>query len=124
MNSQTTRRQNLLLIGLSALSVVSVTACGGDANYTSTELYAAYDVIEIGFSYQLVRSIIGSDPSTQEAVKIDASASSNTDSTQIIYRWETDKGTRLYTTLLVQIDSKLGVIRKVITGPSGNKSQT
>lgn len=124
MHSQATRRHTLLLIGLTALSVASVTACGGNANYTSTDLYAAYDVIEIGVSYQLVRSIIGSDPSTQETVKTDASASSNTDSTQIIYRWETDKGTRLYTTLLVQIDSNMGVIRKVITGPSGNKSQT
>jgi hypothetical protein len=87
-------------------------------------LYAAYEVIELGVTYQLVRAIIGSDPTTQEIVKTDASAASNTDSIQTIYRWEVDKGTRLYTTLIVQIDSNIGVVRKIVTGPSGNKSQT
>lgn len=116
------RRQLILAIFLTT-AIFSISGCGGAAedNYTTTELYNAYDVINMGMSYQLARSAIGAEANSQEKV---AASASNSSSTQIIYKWEADKGTRFFTVLTLQIDDATGVVRKAITGPSGNKTQS
>lgn len=116
-------RRQLILVSLLTTAIFSISGCGGAAedNYTTTELYNAYDVINMGMSYQLARSAIGAEANSQEKV---AASASNSSSTQIIYKWEADKGTRFFTVLTLQIDDATGVVRKAITGPSGNKTQS
>lgn len=116
-------RRQLILVSLLTTASISISGCGGAAedNYTTTELYNAYDVINMGMSYQLARSVIGAEATSQEKV---TTTTTNSSSNQIIYKWEADKGTRLFTVLTLQIDGVTGVVRKAITGPSGNKTQS
>lgn len=103
------------LLGLCAFVVLSAAGCGGNAdeNYQSADLYGAYDAIAFGMSASLVESIIGTAPASKA---VDGSGIA-------LHRWEFDRGTRLYTTLLIQFEGDLGVVGKVITGPEGNKSE-
>lgn len=105
------RRRHTLLLPLA----LALTACGGgNDNYESADLYGAYEAIQWGMSLTLVRNIIGAEPVSSQA--------ENADTT--LYRWESGRGTYLFTTLLIQIDRSNGVIGKVITGPQGNESET
>lgn len=108
--SRLTRREILLLP-----LALSLSACGGGSdNYESANLYGAYEAISWGMSYQLVRSIIGKEPVSQQVEG----------SSIILYRWEDGRGTYLFTTLLIQIDYNDGMVGKIITGPKGNHSET
>lgn len=111
--SQPDRRR---LLGLCAAIAMTAAGCGGnvDDNYQSADLYGAYDTIAFGMSAALVESIIGAPP-------VNRSVDSNDIA---LHRWEVDRGTRLFTTLLVQFEGDLGVVGKIITGPEGNKSET
>jgi hypothetical protein len=87
---------------------------GGDENYQSPDLDAAYEAIAEGMSYAHVRGIVGSDPVSQVA---------DGDKVQL-YRWESGRETYLYTSLLVRIHERDGVTRKTVTGPNGNMTET
>ena len=104
------------LLALCAFAALSAAGCGGNAddNYQSADLYGAYDAITLGMSVSLVESIIGTAPDSKT---VDGNGIA-------LHRWEVDRGTRLYTSLLIQFEGDLGVVGKVITGPDGNKSET
>lgn len=105
------RRRHALLLPLA----LSLTACGGgNDNYESADLYGAYEAIQWGMSLELVRNIIGADAVSTQAEN----------ATTTLHRWESGRGTYLFTVLLIQIDSSDGVIGKIITGPQGNESET
>lgn len=94
-----------------AAAVLGLSACGGS---DTVELSDAYVSIQLGMTYSLVRTIVGQEP---------ASALPE-DGTDILYRWENNKGTTLYSQLLVQVNPTKGVVAKVINSPNLNESQT
>jgi hypothetical protein len=102
------------LMSLCAIAALAASACGGNAddNYQSTDLYAAYDALTFGMNAALVESIIGTAPVSKTPANDGVT----------LYRWETDRGTRLYTALLLQFEEGFGLIGKTITGPEGSKS--
>lgn len=93
-----------------------LSACGGDAddNYKSADLDDAYEAIGAGMSYTHVRSIVGADPVSQIGDGVGVT----------LYRWESDRGTYLYSALTVRIDAKAGVLSKSVTGPKESKTET
>lgn len=99
----------------SLLGVMLVTGCGGSEDpYTTTDLESAYEAIAAGMSYTVVRNVVDREPVSQTVV--------NTDS--VLYRWESNKGTYLFSTLLVQIHRDDGVVSKTITGPNLSETDT
>ena len=117
MLAQSSRRSfQRRLLCLSALPLVLLAACGGDAddNSQSADLDDAYEAIGAGMSYTHVRSIVGADPVSQigdgEGITI--------------YRWEMDRGTYLFSALTVRIDAKVGVLNKSVTGSNESKTES
>ncbi len=109
----TTRR--LLLVAMSTATAVFFTGCGGgEENYETVDLDAAYDSILHGMSYNYVRSIVGREPD---------SITPNGSSAQL-YRWETGRNTYLFSTLTVEIHQSKGAITKAVTGPKGNRAES
>lgn len=96
--------------------MVGIAGCGGNAddNHRTADLYPAYDALAFGMSASLDESIIGVAPVRRHV----------NDKGLALHQSETDKGTRLYTSLLVQFEGDLGLIGKIITGPEGSKSET
>jgi len=108
-------QRRLFLAALVAATGSWLAGCGGgDDNYQSPDLDAAYEAIAGGMSYAHVRGIVGADPGSQVA---------DGDKVQL-YRWESGQGTYLYTSLLVRIHERDGVTGKTVTGPNGNKTET
>jgi hypothetical protein len=101
---------------LPIVMAIFLCACGGSggAPASSADLYGAYGVTEGGMSFAQVRAIVGSDPA-----RITGDGPGTT-----LYAWETDRGTYKFTTLFVTFTDGKGVVRKVITGPNGNQSQS
>ena len=108
-----TRRQLLQTLPM-AMAAWLVGCGGGEDNYETVDLAAAYDAITKGMSVTLVRSIVGRDPLS----------STPNGTTSLIYRWETGRNTYLFSTLLVEVDKKQGVVSKTVTGPDGNKTES
>jgi hypothetical protein len=111
--SQTQRKLVATLIGGALLT--GLMGCGGsDDPYSSTDLESAYQAIDAGMSYTTVRALVGRDALSQTADGNDAT----------LYRWESGKGTYLFSTLLVQIHRVDGVRRKTIAGPTLSESDS
>lgn len=103
------------LVSFSLMSLMSLVACGGgaDDNYQSTELDGAYEAVGEGMSYANLREVIGADPISQV-----------TDGKNVtLFRWEADRGTYLFTTLVLRVHSVDGLLGKSITGPNGSKTE-
>lgn len=103
-----------LLVWSPLLCLLLCASCGGSDNYESADLEDAYEAIGESMSYTYVRGIIGTEPASHEADGRSVS----------LYRWETGRGTRLFTQLLVRIHVTDGVLSKAVTGPGGSKSET
>lgn len=111
--AQTPRRR--LLLAVSAATSLFLTGCGGgEENYETVDLDAAYDSILHGMSYTYVRSIVG-----READSITPNGSS-----ALLYRWETGRNTYLFSTLTVEIHQSKGAMTKAVTGPKGNRAES
>ena len=111
----TLHSKRLLLLALPAAATTWLVGCGGgEENYESVELTAAYDAITKGMSYVRVRSIVGREP---------LSTTSNSTAT-LLYRWETGRNTYLFSTLIVEVDNSFGVVSKTVTGPDGSKTDS
>lgn len=108
-----TRRHLLQLLPF-AITAVLVGCGGGEDNYETVDLAAAYDAITQGMSYTHVRNIVGRDPLSTTANGTDT----------LLYRWETGRNTYLFSTLIVEVNKKLGVVTKTVTGPDGNKTES
>lgn len=104
------------LLPLLTACLLALSACGGsDDPLVSRNLDGAYEVIDGGMSYTQVRAIVGYDPTRSQA----EGASDR------LYIWEADRGTFRASSLLVTVGSgNEGVVRKVLTGYQGNKSQS
>lgn len=108
-----TRRHLLRMLPLAIVGGL-VSCGGGEDNYESIDLAAAYDAITQGMSYTHVRSIVGRDPLS--------TVPNGTDT--LLYRWETGRNTYLFSTLIVEMDKTQGVVTKTVTGPDGNKTES
>jgi hypothetical protein len=105
-----------------ALVVMTLVACGGGGGGsapdtgggTAVDLYAAYDEIGPGMSYDQVRDIVGH---AHNNGQIDASD-------RIRYDWIAHKNTVNVTIMYVEITRGGGVIGKVVGGPKGNFSRS
>ena len=105
-------RRSLALVTVASL--LALHGCGGGQdNYTSADLGSAYEAIGAGMSYAFVRSLIGTEANTTQADGRDIT----------LYRWEADRGTFLFTTLVVRIHVTEGTLSKAVTGPSGSRSE-
>lgn len=108
------RPRRRLLLAVPLTLTAGLFGCGGgEDNYETVDLEAAYEAIAKGMSYTYVRSVVGRDPDT----------TTPNGSSSLLYRWETGRNTYLFTTLIIEIDSKLGVVSKTVTGPNGNKTE-
>jgi hypothetical protein len=86
---------------------------GGSGGPNSDQLYAAYDKIEEGMSYEQVKNIVG--------YENNAGKSENT--YQISYHWQTDGGVGYFTQLIVTIDAA-GTQYKLVSGNRGLSSKS
>lgn len=107
-------RRHLLQMLPFAISTWLVGCGGGEDNFETVDLAAAYDAISQGMSYTHVRNIVGRDPIS--------TTPNGTDT--LLYRWESGRNTYLFSTLIVEIDKGQGVVTKTVTGPDGNKTES
>lgn len=113
MKRSSSFQRRKLLTMTTLLPMALLVGCGGgEDNYETVDLFAAYETISQGMSYTHVRSIVGRDPESATA-----------DGASVLYRWETGQHTYLFSTLVVAIHNQNGAVMKSFTGPEGNKTE-
>lgn len=118
MSKNQSRRTAIRLLAVSALAL-GLAACGGgggsdnSAGSANGDLYAAFDLIGQGMSYDQVRDIVGFE---YNAGKDDFG---NTD---LHYKWTTGKGTANVALLSVGFKNG-GAVSKIVAGNRGNNSK-
>ncbi|MBL8388163.1 MAG: hypothetical protein JNK17_08120 [Hydrogenophaga sp.] len=115
MGKTHSRRRVIAFLAVSA-TALGLSACGGGGGGSDSadgDLYAAFDKIDQGMSYEQVRDIIGFD---YNAGKDDFRG------TRIDYKWESGKGSSQYTVLSVTLDNGR-TSGKIVVGYKGNNSK-
>jgi len=105
-----------LALGLPACGGGSSSATGnenGGAGSANGDLYAAFDLIGKGMSYEQVRDIVGSDFNNGK---------DDFGGQDVHYKWVAGKGTVNVTLLTVQFKNG-GAVAKIVGGNKGNNSK-
>lgn len=115
MNKILSRRRALVIMSVSALAF-GLTACGGGGGGSDTaagDLYAAFDKIDQGMSYEQVRDIVGYEYNDGK---------DDYQGNEVHYKWVSGKGTVEVTVLSVHI-SNGRCNAKIVVGNKGNNSK-
>ena len=116
MGQSHSRRHAIAFLAISAASL-GLSACGGGGGGSSDsangDLYAAFDKIERGMTYEQVRDIVGGE---YNAGKDDIQG------VRVDYKWESGRGTADYTLLSVSTENG-HTAGKIIVGSRGNNSK-
>lgn len=115
MGKTHSRRRVIAFLAVSA-TALGLSACGGGGGGSDSadgDLYAAFDKIGQGMSYEQVRDIIGFD---YNAGKDDIQGR------HISYKWESGRGSAQYVLLSVTIENGR-TTGKIVGGYKGNNSK-